>query len=556
MFHNYLITALRNFTRHKLYSFINIAGLTVGLTCAIFIILFVRDQLSYDRWIPGTENLYRVESAFFPPGEPEIRFAFSPFPMVQAMLDHIPEVSTRTRLYPRAVTVTVGNRQFGETAGIVDPNFLDVIKLPLTAGEPASALTRPDSAVLSQSLARKYFGDKDPVGRTIFISSDFCDELMRCQIHQNALTVTAILRDLPHNTQLVADLLFPNTSVANSIPGQVRTAWTTGGTYSYVRLAPRADPNAVMGKFKSVIDQLFDPMKEANLHVRGSQFLEAILIPFREVHLTSDRYRGMKAGGSWAVVYGFSAVSVLILLVACFNFTNLATARAMVRAREISLRKVVGATRRQLAVQFLGESVFTAVIALVLALALTEILTPSFDRFVGLPIELHYASDWVLLLLILSIAVLAGLLSGLYPALVLSGFRPALALTTSGANGLGSGLVRTVLVVLQFAVSIGLGIAALVMFAQLSFAHGLDLGLRKNGVVIVDWSIPAAGAEVRSFAEMLKANPGISDVAFSDDIPFSNNQRNWDIRVPGSTATELFRIVPHAAGESGLYRAL
>src|SRR6185312_7227845 len=145
MFHNYLITALRNFTRHKLYSFINIAGLTVGLTCAIFIILFVRDQLSYDRWIPGTENLYRVEETMRLPGEPNVRIAYSSFPMAQAMLDHIPEVSARSRLRRRSVTVTIGDHQFGETADIVDPNFLDVIKLPLTVGEPASVLKQPES---------------------------------------------------------------------------------------------------------------------------------------------------------------------------------------------------------------------------------------------------------------------------------------------------------------------------------------------------------------------------------------------------------------------------
>ncbi len=276
------------------------------------------------------------------------------------------------------------------------------------------------------------------------------------------------MHDLPHNTQLVADLLFPNTSFANSTSEEVKTSWTIGGTYSYVRLAQGADANAVTAKLRSLIDRLVDPMKLANLRGRGSQLLEPILIPFRDVHLTSDRYKGMNAGGSWAIVYGFSVIGVLILLVACFNFTNLATARALARAREISLRKVVGATRAQLAIQFLGESALTALIALVLALALTEILTPSFDRFVGLPIGLHYGIDLPVLLFVLGIGLLAGLLSGIYPALVLSGVRPAFALRSTGTNPQGSGLVRTALVVLQFAISIGLGIAALVMFAQIS----------------------------------------------------------------------------------------
>jgi putative ABC transport system permease protein len=553
MLHNYLVTALRNFTRHKLYSFINIAGLTVGLTCAIFIILFVRDQLSYDRWIPGADNIYRVETTIFFPGEPAVRWAWGPFPMAQAMLDHIPEVRARTRLFIRPVTVSIGNRQFAEAADVVDPNFLDVIKLPLAMGEPQSVLARPDSVVLSQSLARKFFGGQNAAGKTIFISSDFCDGLGHCQIHQDALTVTGILRDLPHDTQFVADLMLSNTSRANSMTEEAKTSWTIDGTYSYVRLAPGANAGAVTAKLVSVIDRSVNLTKLFNIHMRGSQVVQPHLVPLRDTHLASDRYRGMKAGGSWAIVYGFSAIGILILLVACFNFTNLATARAMVRAREISLRKVAGATRKQLAIQFLGESVLTAIVALLLALALTEILTPGFDRFVGLPIALRYGTDWFVLLFILGIGLLAGLLSGIYPALVLSGFRPALALRTSSAGGQGSGLVRVALVVLQFAVSIGLGIAALVMFAQLSFAHGLDLGLRKDGVVIIDWNIPAAGAEVRSFTQALKANPGIADVAFSDDIPFSNNIRMFDVHVPGSSATEAFRNVPVSPAYFGLY---
>jgi putative ABC transport system permease protein len=553
MFRNYLITALRNFTRHKLYSFINIAGLTVGLTCAIFIILFVRDQLSYDRWIPGAERLYRLEQRVLLPGEPDVRLAMSSFPMAQAMLDHIPEINARTRVNRRPVTATIGGRQFSETADIVDPNFLDVIRLPLAMGEPSSVLARPDSILLSQSFARTFFGRESPVGKTILISSDFCDEVGRCQIHQNPLTVTGVLRDLPGNTQLIADILIPNTSLANSMSEEVKTSWTIGGTYSYIRLAPGANSDVVTAKFNAVIDRLVDPMKLGNLHMRGSQLIQPILIPFRDVHLTSDRYKGMKAGGSWAIVYGFSAIGILILLVACFNFTNLSTARAMVRAREISLRKVVGATRRQLAIQFLGESVLTAMVALVLALAVTEILTPSFDRFVGLPIALHYGNDWPLLFFILGIGCLVGLLSGIYPALVLSGFRPAVALRTRGTNPQRSDLVRTALVVLQFAVSIGLGIAALVMFAQLSFAHGLDLGLRKDGVVVIDWNVPATAAEAQSFTDALQANPGVSDVAFSDDIPFSSDNRNFDVHVPGNATAEMFRNVPASPDYIRLY---
>ena len=182
MFHNYLITALRNFTRHKLYSFINIAGLTVGLTCAIFIILFVRDQLSYDRWIPGTENLYRVEHAFSIPGQQPMPGSKIPFVVPQAMLEQIPEVKARTRLIRNPVTVLAGNRQFPETMDSVDPNFLQVIRLPLAAGDPATVFAEPNSVVISQARARKYFGDAPALGRTIAISAQYCDrEGQKCE---------------------------------------------------------------------------------------------------------------------------------------------------------------------------------------------------------------------------------------------------------------------------------------------------------------------------------------------------------------------------------------
>lgn len=487
MFHNYLVTALRNILRHKLYSFINIAGLTVGLTCAIFIILFVRDQLSYDRWIPGTENLYRVESTLNLPGKPPAPNAKAPFAAAQAMLDQIPEVQARTRLAITSRTILIGDRQFSEGVDIVDPNFLQVIRLPLVAGDPALVFAKPESAVLSQTIARKYFGDQSPVGKTIVMSGQHCDDsYQNCQLQQQALIVTGILKDLPHNTQLRADVVIPNTSAASPIGQEMRENWLYLSSWGYVRLHPGANLGAVTAKLKTIIDRQVDPAKRMNVHKQGSEVLSPKLTPFVDAHLSTDQFGGMMPAGSWAIVYGFSAIGVLILLMGCFNFTNLATARAMMRAREIALRKVVGAKRRQLIVQFLGEAVVTAGAALILALALTEILLPLFDRVLGLPIEIRYIRDWPLSLIIVAVALVAGLLSGAYPALVLSSFRPASTIRMNSRNSQGAGLTRATLVVVQFAVSIGLGIAAAVIFAQISFSRNVDLGFRKEAVVDVN----------------------------------------------------------------------
>jgi len=554
MFRNYLTVALRNIVRHKLYSFINIAGLAVGLTCAIFIILFVRDQLSYDRWIPGTENLYRVENTLNLPGKPPEQNAKTPFPAAQAMLDQIPEVQARTRLALRSSkTVLVGNRQFPERIAVVDPNFLQMIRLPLVAGDPASVFAKPESAVLSETTARKYFGNESPIGKTIVISGQRCDEsYQNCQVEQQALVVTGILRDLPHNTQFKAEVMVPNTSAAYLVNKEMRESWAWLSSWSYVRLAPGADPNVVTAKYRTVIDHMLDPAKRMSVRGRGSDMLVPYLTPFADAHLSTDRFGGMTPPGSWTIVYGFSAIGALILLIACFNFTNLATARAMMRAREISLRKVVGAKRRQLIVQFLGEALVTAGVALALALALTEMLLPLFDEVLALPIEINYLRDWQLLSMVAGTAMVAGLLSGAYPALVLSGFRPASIMRGNGSTGQGAGRTRTALVVLQFAVSIGLGIAAAVIFAQISFARGLDLGFRKNAVVIVNTdAIPPN--TVDSLALRLRTNPNITDAATSQAAPLGGGDNNISAHAPGASSSEEFTLLPASPDFMTLY---
>ncbi len=544
MFRNYLITALRNFARHKLYSFITIAGLTVGLTCAIFIILLLRDELSYDKWIAGTENLYRLEFTFHVPGQPAMRVNNASFPGPDAMQAQIPEVKGAIHLEPRQMTVAIGDRQFLDHVDVVSPNFFREIRLPLIAGNPATVFAQPESAVISESMARKYFGGASAIGKTLHVvgGCQFGPDVDGCTIRQADVLVTGVLRDLPHNTQLIGDVFIPYTSAADPMSPGRKQDWLSSSGYGYVELTPGADPKRVEEKFVGVIDRSVDLVKLAGVHMRSDQVMTPHLTPFRDAHLSSDHYGGMTPGGSWTMVYGFAAIAVLILLVACFNFTNLATARALVRAREISLRKVVGARRGQLVVQFLGKLVLIALVSFALALSLTKLLLPTFDRVVGEPIPLHYLSDWPLTLALLGIAVLTGLMAGIYPALVLSGFRPALALRNNSAAAQGSGLVRTVLVVVQFAVSIGLGIAALVVFAQISFAQKADLGLNKDGIVVVRASAVTPDA-AQSMVRALAADPALKGAALSGDVPFDGSNSNNVFQVPGEPARSVIRTV-------------
>jgi putative ABC transport system permease protein len=545
---HYVVTASRNLVKHKLYSFINIVGLSVGLACAIFIVLFLRDELSYDRWIPQTSNLYRIELTFHLTGRPPWPLATAPFPVLRAMQEEIPEVKATTHLLPEPMTVTVGNRQFFETVAVVDPSFFQVIRLPLVEGDPASVLAHPESIVLSQSVARKYFGDIDPLGKTVTVTGSgiMCDRNdAACLTAAHPLTVTGVLRDLPANTQFSVDLVMPNSSQADQLPKGFREQeWTsTNGVYNYVALAPGADPEAVLAKLKPILDRNVNP-KEKLPENRGSGLEQFRLTPLWNVHLTSDNYGGMKPPGSWTTVYGFAIIGLLIIVVACFNFMNLATARATLRAREISLRKTVGATRPQLIVQFLGEALLMALVSLVIALAMVEILLPRYDAFLNRPISFSYLADWPFLLAILVAAIVAGLLSGVYPALVLSSFRPAAVLKASTSTQAGSGLIRMALVVWQFSVSIGLGIAAIVVFSQIRFAHNMDLGFDRDGIVILRGITTLTPSASESLARALRANPEIADVALSNAVPFDLfNVANVPVQAPGMSQSFTAHLV-------------
>jgi putative ABC transport system permease protein len=546
MFRNYLITALRNIARHKLYSVINIVGLAVGLACVIFIMLFIRDELSFDKWLPGSDNLYRVDVSAQLPGFPRDRIAMAPFALPALMKDHLPDVIAMTRLWPTRLTVQVGNRQFLDEVNEADPNFFSVLGLPLAAGNSGDVLQRPDSIVLSQSLARKYFGTADAVGRMVVVTRG-CGEKPSCADEQVTLLVTGVMRDVPYNTQFAVNAVIPIISPANRIGDGDKKGWFHFNGYGYVRLAPGSDPIAVEAKLRPVMDAFSDVATQAGSRQRASQIMGVDLVRFRDVHMnTSDAIGNRVPPGNWTTLYGLSLIGLVILLAACFNFTNLATARAVMRAREIGLRKCVGASRRQVATQFLGESIVMAVLALVLALALVEILLPAYDAFLHRPIALHYLADWPLLLAIVAVAVVAGLASGIYPALVLSGFRPIAALRGGAAGQAGWNGLRIVLVLLQFTVSIALAIVALVVFAQIDFARHQSLGFRHDNIIVVRTGrMTTAGRE--SFMAQLRARPGVAAVASSGDTPFSPGERVETFGIPGQSVmrtTDMMQITP------------
>lgn len=536
MLRNYLIIALRNIVNHKLYSFINITGLAIGLTCVFLVMLFIGYETSYDKWVPNSRHLYRLQQTTHVLGRPQVDSVSVPFPVPAAMYEEIPEVTAATRARVEFMTMTVGDQQFFQRVDVVDSNFLQVVQLPLVSGDPRTVFSQPGSLVLSQDTARKFFGDTDPLGQTVTVPKPNCDETdVVCRGTTIPLRVTGILRNLPANSQLVADAVMPNNSLANPETQQHKDDWFSPRYYGFVVLAPGSDPQAVIAKLAPILDVGAAPaLRNLNVSARASELFEMRLVPFTDVHLSSAGYADnmMTPAGSWLAVYGVAVIGLVILLIACFNFTNLATARAMLRAREIALRKCLGASRRQLITQFLGESVLMALCALALGLSFVEILLPFYDDFLGRPITFNFFADWPLLLAIIGVAIVAGLISGSYPALVLSGFRSATTLRINSSGQACMGRLRAILVGLQFAVSIGLGIAVIVVFKQISFARNIDLGFHQRDIVAINVSGLAPGSR-ETLVQILRGNSGVLAAALSNAVPFMGDNSLGLARIPG-----------------------
>ena len=547
MLRHYFMMATRSFARHKLYSFINVLGLSLALTCTIFVILFVRYQLSYDKWLPGTQDLYRVESTLRNPSGAPLNSAPTAYPLGVAMREQIPGITGMTRLHPETLTLAEGDRQFLESdVDFVDSNFFRIIRVPFVEGNPGTALSQPESVVLSESTARKYFGNTDSMGRTLITNVGSCpNQGTTCGRKTVSLEVTGIVRDLPTNSQLTGDVFIPITSLADPDSPRVRQTWFELRPFTYITLAHDTRPDAILAAMPRILDQNVTGVRQLlGVAWRGSQVYRIHLTPFTQVHLNSSRWpHNLTPPGSWNTLYGVVIIGVLILLAACFNFTNLTTARAALRAREIGLRKTLGATRRQLTFQFLSEAVFLALLSLAVAVAAAEMLLPAFNSFLHQSIALNYAIDWKLDLILVGVATGAGLVSGTYPALVLSRLRPVGAFWAKTRGAKRSVGLRDILVLMQFAVSIALGIAAIVVFRQVNYARNMNLGFRRDNIVVIQNS-DLAGTRQEAFARVLRASPGISQVGLSGFVPFARRENFANIQVPGQPSQVTLNWVP------------
>jgi putative ABC transport system permease protein len=514
MLRNYIKVAIRNLVSNKLHALINIGGLAVGLAACLLILLFVRDELSYERWLPNADRIAAVESTFFIPGRERIAFAASPGPMKPALdKDFSSDIERVVRLFQDEAPVRTGDRQFTAELSYVDPGFFDVFDLPMVAGDREAALANNASILLSQTTARKYFGDEPAVGQTLTVRGT------------TVFTVVGVFADLPRNSHLDLQTIGLFDLERYKDEPWIAQRWTSVNTRAYVLFRSPESRARVAAEMPAFTDRNV-VFEIPGLTERPSTLMRFDFMPLLDIHLHADK-PGYEKPGSFTAVLAFAGIALLILIVACINFVNLATARAMSRAREVAMRKVVGATRGQLVRQHLGEAILTALIALVIALALVELALGPFNAFLNKQLRLDLLGDPTLLAMMLGLIVTVGVIGGLYPAIYLSRFRPAAVLKSNQSSAHGSTLLRSGLVVFQFAISIALIICTATIYAQTIFARTLDLGFdhadRMTLDGLTDLPTTEAGATLK---REIAALPGVSGVALSSDTPPLQSNNN------------------------------
>lgn len=530
MLRNYFNVAFRGLLKNKLYSSINIFGLAVGLASCLLILLFVRDELSYDAWIPDAERIYRLDTRFDIPGRDPLFATSAPGPAKPALEKDFTDIEAAVRISQSHPVIQKGPDVFYENVMMADETFYDIFKLPFVAGDRATALKDATAITISETMARKYFGDRNPIGETLSITFNF---------GQRDMHVTGVFKDLPSNTHFKIDMLGRlNEGDYEKMPWVLKS-WTSVNTLTYLKLKPGADIAAMR---RALPDFEVRNIPDVNIGGQGfktADFIEFSLNNLTDLHLHSKGIGEMKAQGDAKTVTTFSAVALMILLIACINFTNLATARASLRAREVALRKVLGARRSQLVVQFLGESVLLAVIALAVALAIVAAVLPAYADFLQRTLTLSF-SDGGLWAGMIGLVVLVGVVGGVYPALYLSGFSPARILKANkSAFAQGTGRLRSALVVVQFAISIGLIVCTAVVYGQTQYLRTMDLGFNKTGLL----SVRGIRREpVRSMSDTLRERmariPGVVDVTRSSEAPGDNDENNTVVDIPGKVSAQ------------------
>jgi putative ABC transport system permease protein len=513
MLRSYLSIALRHLVSQKLYSAINILGLAVGLACFILIAVFVQYELSYDRHYENADRIYRIQRDFYPVGRVFEQYLATMAPAAAERLElDFPQIEQVVRIACCGASLgTGGDASFYEkNFALADPTLFDVFDYEWLRGDPARALAEPYTIVLTESAARKYFGNEDAMGQTLIVDGD-----PRIGV-SGALEVTGVIRDLPNNTHLKFDMIASLLTRAAILGEASLETWGANMFHTYALLEEGADIEPIQRQSAAFFNR--------HMEEGSGEYTGFTAIPLTDIHLRSHREAELGTPGSIATVYAFAAIAVFILLIACINFMNLATARSAQRAREVGVRKVVGAERRQIVVQFVGESVLLALLAAALAVAAVELLLPVFSTFLGVDLAFGYLANPYVAALLALLTLAVGLVAGSYPAIYLSAFEPARVLKGDITRGRAAATVRKVLVTLQFAISIALLTGTAVVYQQDSFARNVERGYDKDRIVVITASGgDGVGEQWESLKREWLANPEIMQVTASNLLPLQTN---------------------------------
>ncbi|HEX8217447.1 MAG TPA: ABC transporter permease [Allosphingosinicella sp.] len=481
MWRNYLIVGIRALIKSRTYAFINIFGLATGLAACLMLLVYVDYERGYDEWLPNHENIYQLQTYYSATESSEaLETQMSAYVAGTSLEASFPQIARRVYMRASAPTVLRGGEALNvATARMVDGPFFDMFRVPMVHGDPRTALRESGNVVLSRSEARRIFGAENAVGRTLTLIGEDGE----AADHR----VTGVFEDLPKDSHMRISMLvrFDRASLAVSEEFFTSFGWQNG--WVYLELRPGSTAEAIHAGMSAWERRAIPDEGAEGARSNFGDQQDYRLVNVADVHLGRAQGGSMAPGNDARTIATFSIVAFIVLAMACFNFTNLATARAGKRAREVALRKVLGANRRQLISQFLGESTILAVASMLIALALVEILLPSLAGFLDADLSIRYFGVGGVLLPVIALIVLVGAVGGLYPALYLSRFRPAevLKANQSSAEPGSSGRLRNLLVIAQFAASIGLIICTSVVYAQTLFAREADPGFQRSGLIQV-----------------------------------------------------------------------
>ena len=516
MIKNYLKVAVRNLFRNKFYSLLNISGLAIGIASCLLIVLFVVDELSYDRYYDNSENTYRLTMAGALNGS-AFDLAVVGDVVGQTLVQDFPEVLKSARFRQGGSPfIRTGEDVFKEEKFVwADPGILEIFGIELIQGDPTTALSQPKSLIMSQTGAKKYFGTEDPVGQIVEFGS------------AKDYKVTGVYKDIPNNTHFDFDVM----GSMETRPDSKQGTWLSMNFQTYVILQPNADLDKMAAQFPNMLKTYIGPEVKKFLNLEWDEMNQAgtsmafAMQPVADIHLHSDLQGELDTNSDISYVYIFSAIAFFILLIACINFMNLATARSAHRAKEVGVRKVLGSVKRQLVYQFLAESVLISFISFVLAIGIAYLALPYYNDLANKQLTIPFSDPLFLGTVFMSILGV-GFLAGSYPAFFLSAFKPVVVLKGSLSNGMKSGALRSVLVVIQFCTSIFLVIGTLVILNQLDYIQNKNLGWDRDQVLIINDAF-LAGGNVSALKTELESFSEVKSASLSGFLPTpSNNNMN------------------------------